>query len=126
MDKRDGFRVETGDDILFAAHSGAMSGRMSNLSSQGCHILYEGPGIEIGETVEVTLLQGVSVPGTIAWRDQGEFGVHFQRKLGEATVRYFRLGDWGIAVSEQPKDSFGRPMPPLAHGFGRRATPGAS
>lgn len=125
MDKRNGFRVQTGDDVVFVTQNVMKRGKMNNLSSLGCHVLYDDLPANPGEKVEITLLQGVTVPGIVAWRDEGEFGVRFERALGEATVRYFRLGDWCATPQGQPIDGFGRTLPPLATDNWRRNPSGA-
>ena len=66
-----------------------------------------------GEAVSVTLLGGVTVSGEIAWSENEAFGVGFYRKLGEATVKYFLLGNLEHARHNTPSDRFGRDLPPM-------------
>lgn len=122
MDNRKLSRVATEDEVAFAIDDVVRHGRMTNLSVEGCRIAWPGADEVMGAPVEVTLLQGVVVSGTVVWRDADAIGVTFAKTLPEATVRYFRLSDWVQPQQVIPTDSFGRPLPPLPPTGSRRGS----
>lgn len=123
MEHRKVGRIATADEILFSVDSVVMRGTMTDLSAEGCRISDAGVGDMTGAPVEVTLIQGVAIAGTIAWQKDGYIGVDFNTPLLESTVKYFRLGEGGGATCGPPTDGFGRPLPPLTpEGLRRVAT----
>ena len=113
MEKRKGERTKTNDEGLFSIKDVVMRGKMLNLSREGCMISGSCIDAAAGDTVSVTLLEGVTVAGEIAWTDKEEIGVGFYRKLGEATVKYFLLGTLEHTRNDTPSDQFGRGLPPM-------------
>ena len=91
-------------------------GQMTDLSANGCRAILAGAVPDEGEALLVTLLEGVEVPGCIAWRDGAIVGIRFDRPVIDAVVRYFGLPDYVATVRDVTTDAFGRVLPPLAGG----------
>ena len=114
VDKRITDRASTDDAILYSIQDVVMRGRMVNLSADGCMIADQMATPEQGSKVEITLLEGVTVSGEVAWATDGSFGVTFSRPLSEVTIRYFKLAQIDFPTGrEHLTDQFGRGLPPM-------------
>lgn len=121
MDHRKEQRVAAGGYVLYSLGDVVLRDALHNLSCEGCMIEADHGMAEIGDEVEITLLQGVVVSGAVAWIKDNGIGVAFHRPIGDATVRYFRLTDWAEQRDDEPTDGFGRSLPPLNGEFRLRA-----
>lgn len=110
MDQRHDFRVAASGRIDCRIGQRTLEGALYNLSQVGCMIESTGELPDVGEPVEITLLRDVTARGRVAWVRSGGFGVTFDQKIGEATVRYFRLTDWSVSDDIEPTDGFGRSL----------------
>ena len=121
MDHRKEQRVAASGHVLYSLGDVVLRDTLYNLSGEGCMIEADHGMADVGDEVEITLLQGVVVGGSVIWVKDGSFGVRFHRPIGEATVKYFRLTDWSQPSIDEPTDGFGRSLPPLNGEFRVRA-----
>ena len=96
MDRRDEPRHRTRDDIPLAVGGRMLRCTVKNLSARGC--LVESPGLiaEVGDPVQVTLMDEVLVTGEIAWQMGASTGIRFHQPVADAVVRWYALDDWPL------------------------------
>lgn len=110
-------RFAADDEVVFTSHDKVGRGYLSNLTVAGCMLRCREFEPEPGDSLSVTLLDGVSAEGKVMWRREGHIGVEFDKHIGEATARYFRMNEGNGTEGEDLRDSFGRQLPPLRKGM---------
>lgn len=106
-------RQNTAAPIEYEIDGRACPAHMTDMSRSGCRAVLAGPVPDVGGQLRIRLLEGVELPGRIAWRDGVVAGIAFDRPLIEAVVRYFRLPVYLGFKKDVTTDSFGRTLPPL-------------
>lgn len=113
MDQRKVERTPACDEVSYRVGGNTATGMLRNLSIHGCQIGSERACFAKGDPIVVTLIEGISIDGLVAWMRDGEFGVEFNRAIGEATVRYLGMTLHELPLDGPEHDRFGRPLPPL-------------
>lgn len=89
------------------------TGHLVDMSRNGCRLELSGPIPQIGETVTLTFIAGVSVDARVVWEESGTVGLEFSAPIIDAVVRFFGLTPVGVIQDEVPRDGFGRKLPRL-------------
>lgn len=113
MDQRKVERTIASDKVSYRVGDITATNPLRNLSIHGCQIGGKLETAGKGDAIEVTLIEGISVEGVIAWIRGSEFGVEFSRPIGEAAVRYLGMAMLDMPIQGPEHDRFGRPLPPL-------------
>lgn len=113
MDQRASQRIKVSATVTCHIGSGDRQDRLRDMSVGGCRIGDGGGTLTEGMRLDMTLLAGVRVSGTVRWAEGGQVGVQFDEEIGPATLRYFTLDLEGDCQSDPTFDSFGRALPPL-------------
>lgn len=113
MDKRVSKRFDVNADVL--SHAGRDTSRVTlrNLSPTGCRLSGIEQLIPIGSELQLTLISGLDISGTVRWADGGDVGMEFSEQLSDAAVKYFTFSDPGAEDDFVTHDTFGRRLPPL-------------
>ena len=114
MDKRSEKRTKVDGTIKCRHGASAWQEHLRDLSVGGCKLDIHGAPLAEGARVDLTLLSGISVLGTVRWAHEGEIGIQFDEAINKATVRYFTLDLEGVRPNDPTYDSFGRALPPLS------------
>lgn len=113
MDQRSIERLDVGGTVLCRIGDAETRDELRDMSVRGCKLVGVNRHFAKGDAIDITLLDGVSIAGTVRWAAAGDVGVEFGEKLSEAAVRYFTLSALGPMTDDVPFDSFGRKLPPL-------------
>ena len=116
MDQRLNDRHPTETDVLYSLGDVVLRDKLCNLSREGCMIHTDYSEVTQGESVEITLVDGVKAQGHVVWTRAEGFGVKFTKPIGEATLKYFQLPTFEEAECAPLTDRFGRVLPPLRSG----------
>jgi hypothetical protein len=113
-EKRSERRVCADSRVRYTINDVVVTGQLLDLSTKGCR-LADATGMgEIGDAIEITLLEGLTVPGVVIWAENGVLAVNFDHPVGEVAVRYFDADKPASSENFRPTDRFGRAMPPLS------------
>lgn len=113
MDQRKVERTIACDRVSYRVGDTTAREPLRNLSVNGCQIGGALGQFGKGDPIEVTLIDGISVVGVVAWKRDDEFGVAFDRPISDVTVRYLGAALAQIPLRGPELDRFGRPLPPL-------------
>ena len=105
MDQRKVERAKASDKVSYRVGDITATAPLHNLSTHGCRIDGVLDSAARGDPIEIILLEGVSIKGVVAWQRGSEFGVRFNRPIGEATVRYLTLAPADIPVQARKLDT---------------------
>lgn len=114
MDQRSEERTKVDGAIKCRHGASAWQEQLRDLSVGGCKLDLCEAELAEGARVDLTLLSGISVLGTVRWAHDGEIGIQFDEAISKATVRYFTLDLEGVSANDPTYDSFGRALPPLS------------
>ena len=115
MDKRESERFDTTGTVLVRAGRESSRNVLSNLSVSGCRLSGMEQNIDAGAEVQLTLIPGIDVSGTVRWIEGGDVGIEFDDRLPDAAVNYFAYCEVDIQDAMTTQDAFGRRLPPLSH-----------
>ena len=87
MDQRKVERTIACDRVSYRVGDTTAREPLRNLSVNGCQIGGALGQFGKGDPIEVTLIDGISVVGVVAWKRDDEFGVAFDRPISDVTVR---------------------------------------
>lgn len=113
MDKRKAERLCVTAEVRCTALGSVTHDALHDISLGGCMLTGISEPLPEGTKVDICLLEGVEISGTVRWNAPGRIGVEFRRPLSKAALRYFTLADLPESEFEVPLDSFGRRLPPL-------------
>ena len=114
MDKRVSERFDAHGIVLLHAGRESSHDALSNLSVSGCRLSGIDQEIEVGTDVQLTLIPGIDVSGTVRWIEGGDVGIEFDDRLPDAAVKYFTFRETGGRDAITTQDGFGRRLPPLS------------
>ena len=115
MDQRAIERLGVGGTVIVRIGDEEMQDELRDLSVRGCRIAAEHRRFRKGADIDLTLLEGLTVGGTVRWSAAGSIGVEFGEAVSEAAVRYFLLDRLdGRFVDDVPFDVFGRRLPSMS------------
>ena len=114
MERRAAERYDASSTIPLRAPGFDGSGRISDLSLNGCRLRdIEPQGLESGQDITLILMDGMEASGNVCWAKGRSAGVKFDAPIAMATLAYFRFAE-GITIAEDTNvDGFGRVLPPL-------------
>ena len=113
MDQRKSERLDVEGTILCRIGNRLSQDSLADLSLTGCRIQSSDTPIVEGTKLDLTLLAGVTVTGTVRWSQNGVVGIEFGDELSPATLRYFTLDRSCQFLIDETFDAFGRKLPPL-------------
>jgi hypothetical protein len=115
MDERKVERVVTDVEVVCQVRETSYQLQVYDLSTRGCMLAASTDTTLVdGESFVLNFLDGITVPGRVAWRRGNCFGLQFDAELQDVVVRHL-----GYKVpaehSDQfvSRDRFGRPLEPL-------------
>ncbi len=94
--------------------------RMHDMSVDGCRVECDVSTLAANDQVELTLIQEVSISGTIRAKHGDTLNIAFDRPVNEVLLRYFHFDKNAKTEDSKPTDGFGRPVPPLSDPVLRR------
>lgn len=104
----------TSDAVIECIRDGQRSQhRCHNISRAGCMIERGCLEVEVGDTLQLELLEGVRVESEVIWLRENSLGVAFKRQLHLAAVRYLSIIDQDEFGRAPMLDRFGRPLPDI-------------
>ncbi|MXP41404.1 PilZ domain-containing protein [Altererythrobacter soli] len=115
MDERRVERVVTDVEVICQVRETSYQLQVYDLSTKGCMLAASSDTtLADGESLVLNFLDGITVPGRIAWRRGNCFGLQFDTELQDVVVRHLGYKIPGenadLFVS---RDRFGRPLEPL-------------
>lgn len=113
MDKRLSKRFDVNADVLSRAGHETSRVTLRDLSPAGCRLSGIEQQIPIGSELQLTLISGLDISGTVRWAKGGDVGMEFSEQLSDAAVKYFTFDDLGAEDEFVTLDTFGRRLPPL-------------
>ena len=96
MDRRKENRSQTRESIRARIAGIDVACVMRNLSQSGC--MFDGgalPG-DVGSSVSIDLLPGLTVEGEVAWQLGESMGIFFFKPIPLSVVQRFALDDWPL------------------------------
>lgn len=121
VERRKSERVSTHGDIVLVAGELSLPVQMHDMSVDGCRVECDAATLATDDQVELTLIQEISITGTIRAKHGNTLNIAFNHPVNEVLLRYFRFDKNAVDKDIKPTDSFGRRVPPLSDPAARRA-----
>lgn len=114
MDERKVERTVTDVEVVCQVREKAFQLQVYDLSTKGCMLAaFSDTPLADGESLVLNFLDGITVPGRIAWRRGNCFGLQFDSELQEVVVRHLGFKIPSEHTDVFARDRFGRPLDPL-------------
>jgi hypothetical protein len=118
MDERKVERVVTDVEVVCQVRETSYQLQVYDLSTRGCMLVAStDTTLADGESLVLNFLDGITVPGRVAWRRGNCFGLQFDTELQDVVVLHL-----GYKIPSEhsdifvSRDRFGRPLEPLSLG----------
>jgi hypothetical protein len=118
MDERKVERVVTDVEVVCQVRETSYQLQVYDLSTRGCMLVASTDTmLATGESLVLNFLDGITVPGRVAWRRGNCFGLQFDTELQDVVVLHL-----GYKIPSEhsdifvSRDRFGRPLEPLPLG----------
>lgn len=116
MERRGAERFQASSLIELETDKGRVKAEITDLSLAGCRLLQLTSPIARGDIIDLHLLEGVEVSGSVCWADGDAAGIKFAVPINMATLAYFRFAESITVTEEFEFDKFGRRLPPMGAG----------